>query len=81
MNTTTSMQLFWESPESVNDILRADTNKDLSCRRVKIDTSGQILFTSTNPNCQIVNTSARCAVTTVGACTVGLPTYNFPVRR
>ncbi|KAF3652708.1 hypothetical protein FXO38_15969 [Capsicum annuum] len=23
----------------------------------------------------------RCAVTTAGACTVGLPTYNFPVRR
>ncbi|PHU22506.1 putative serine acetyltransferase 2 [Capsicum chinense] len=78
MNTITSMQLFWESLESVNDILRADTNRDLSCRRVKIDTSDQILFTSTNPNCQIVNTSARCAVTTVGACTVGLPTYNFP---
>ncbi|KAM3268936.1 hypothetical protein P3S67_030900 [Capsicum chacoense] len=77
MNITTTMQLFWEPPESVKDILRADTNGDLNCRRIRIDTSDQILFASTSPNCQIVNTSARCAVTTADACTVGLPTYNF----
>ncbi|KAF3679535.1 hypothetical protein FXO37_03818 [Capsicum annuum] len=69
MNATTTIQLFWEPPASAKDILRADTNRDLSCRRVRIDTSDQILFNTTNPNCQIVNASARCAVTTVGACT------------
>ncbi|KAM3252417.1 hypothetical protein P3L10_006487 [Capsicum annuum] len=33
--TTFITTLFWESPESLSDILRADKNKDLAVRRVK----------------------------------------------
>ncbi|KAF3662107.1 hypothetical protein FXO38_11360 [Capsicum annuum] len=55
-NVATTTQLFWEPPASVEDILIADKNGGLSCRRVRIQMHDQLVFNNSN----VVNTRNAC---------------------